>query len=162
MRYMPRKQVIDVVVATSADPSTVYAILRDGASWPEFSPLDSFELVRPGDDGLPGEGVGARRTFRTKQAIGTVVGLEEVVVAEPDRRFGYVLLAGLPLRDYVATVELTPTAGGGTSIHWTSTFSAKVPGTGWLFRRNLGDFIRRTVEGLGAYAAARAQAGAAG
>jgi hypothetical protein len=160
MRYMPKTQVIDVVVPTTADPHTVYALLRDGASWPTFSPLGSFELARPSKDGLPGEGVGAHRIFRTKQALSTVTNLEEIVVAEPGKRYGYILLKGLPLRDYKAIVELEPTPDGGTSIHWTSTFSAKVPGTGALFRRNLGDFIRRLVEGLAAHAATRAKAGA--
>ena len=62
------------------------------------------------------------------------------------------LEAGLPLRDYRAVVTLTPGAGGGTSINWRSTFRAKVPGTGWLYRRQLGKFIGETVEGLAAAA----------
>ena len=67
------------------------------------------------------------------------------------------LEAGLPLRDYKAVITLTPAAGG-TSINWRSTFRPKVPGTGWLYRRELGKFIKGTVEGLAA-AADRARSG---
>jgi hypothetical protein len=71
----------------------------------------------------------------------------------PDRRLGYVLLAGLPLRDYRANVDLTPERGG-TAIRWYSDFGAKVPGTGWLFRLALGRFMATAVESLAARAAA--------
>ena len=48
-------------------------------------------------------------------------------------------------------ITLTPTPEG-TAINWRSTFRPKVPGTGWLYRRELGKFIGRTVEGLAAAA----------
>ncbi len=44
----------------------------------------------------------------------------------------------------------------GTTINWRSTFRPKVPGCGWIYRRELGKFIKRTVEGL-ATAADRAR-----
>ena len=65
----------------------------------------------------------------------------------PEAVFSYVLEQGLPLRDYKAVITLTP-AGGGTRINWRSTFRPKLPGTGWLYRRELGKFIGQTVEGL--------------
>ena len=65
---------------------------------------------------------------------------ERVVECRPGEAFAYVLEAGLALRDYKAVVTLTP-AGGGTAINWHSTFRPKVPGTGWLYRRELGTFI---------------------
>jgi hypothetical protein len=62
--------------------------------------------------------------------------------------FAYVLEAGLALRDYKAVVTLTPNAAGGTAVNWHSTFWAKVPGTGGIYRRQLGAFIGDTVQGL--------------
>src|SRR3954467_13935855 len=56
------RQRIEHRATTTADPATVYALLRDGASWPDWSPIDSFELERPGAD--EPEGVGAVRLFR--------------------------------------------------------------------------------------------------
>jgi hypothetical protein len=136
------QQVIDRSVTTDANPSAVYALLADGSTWPEWSPIGSFVLVEPGD-GAP-EGLGAVRLFTT----GRHASRERVVVREPGEAFAYVLEAGLALRDYRAVVTLTPTPDGGTDINWRSTFRAKVLGTGWLYRRQLGEFIGETVAGL--------------
>ena len=144
------RQVIDRTATTTADPPSVYALLADGSTWPQWSPLGSFELIEPGD-GVP-EGLGAVRLFTT----GRVKSRERVVERTPGEVFSYVLEAGLPLRDYKAVVTLTPTEAG-TAIRWRSTFQAKVPGTGWIYRRQLGNFIGRTVDGLAATTAARAR-----
>jgi len=81
--------------------------------------------------------------------------------AVPGEVFSYVLESGLAIRDYKAVVTLTP-AEGGTAIRWRSTFRAKVPGTGGLYRRQLGTFIGRTLEGLAAAAARAPHAGGTG
>ena len=124
-------QRISVRARTSAPADAVYALLRDGASWPKWSPLGSFELVREGE-GEP-EGLGAVRLFKTNG----VSSYEKIVALEH----------GLPLRDYVAYVDLSP-RDGGTDIHWHSTFTPKIPGTGWFYRWFLGRFIGRVVAGL--------------
>jgi hypothetical protein len=140
------QQVIDRTATTGADPAAVYALLADGSTWPEWSPIGSFALIEPGD-GTP-EGLGAVRLFTT----GRVTSRERVVACRPGAVFSYVLEAGLPLRDYTAVVTLTP-VDGGTSINWRSTFRARVPGSAWIYRRQLGSFIGRTLEGLAAAAA---------
>jgi hypothetical protein len=147
------QQVIDRTATTTGDPAAVYALLRDGSTWPEWSPLGSFELIDPGapDDGAP-EGVGAIRLFTT----GRVKSRERVVESRPGEVLSYTLQKGLPLRDYKAVITMTPTEGG-TEIRWHSTFRAKVPGTGWIYRRQLGAFIGECVQGL-ATAAARSHA----
>lgn len=147
MWYM---QTIDVRVPTKARPDTIYALLREGSTWPAWSPLGSFELRSPGD-GEP-EGLHAVRVFRT----GRSTSVERVVELVPDRRLSYELMHGLPLRGYRADVDLEPD-GAATVIHWHSTFHAKVPGTGWLYRLVLGNFIRRCAEGLATHAAAVAE-----
>lgn len=137
---------ISVRAWTPASPAAVYQLLRDGKTWPVWSPLDSFELEREGAEG--GESLGARRIFRT----GRTTSREEIVELQPDRRFSYALLSGLPLRGYRADVDLEP-RDGGTAIHWHSRFHAKYPGTGFLFRTGLGKFIQRCADGLADYAA---------
>ena len=101
--------------------------------------------VAPGS-GRP-EGLGAVRLFTT----GRHKSRERVVTCRPGQVFAYELEAGLPLREYRAVVTLTSSPQG-TAINWRSTFRPKVPGTGWLYRRQLGKFIGRTVEGLAAAA----------
>lgn len=146
-------QVIDKTATTTGAPEEVYALLADGSTWPAWSPLGSFELLAPGD-GTP-EGLGAVRLFTT----GRHHSRERVVERHPAVSFAYVLEAGLALRDYKAVVTLAPHGDGGTTINWRSTFRAKVPGTGGIYRRQLGAFIEQCVRGLAA--AAGAPAGAA-
>jgi len=142
-------QVIDQTAVSGADPDSVYELLADGATWPQWSAVDAFTLVEPGD-GVP-EGLGAVRIFRT----GRIKSRERVVERRPGESFAYVLESGMPLRDYKAVVTLTPN-GQGTSVNWHSTFRAKVPGTGWIYRRELGKFIGEMVKDL-AVAAERAR-----
>jgi hypothetical protein len=142
------QQVIEQTVTSAADPAAVYGLLADGSTWPEWSPIGSFELLEPGD-GVP-EGLGAVRLFTT----GRIKSRERVVERRPNEAFSYVLEKGLPLADYVAVITLSPSGPASTTIHWRSTFRAKVPGTGGIYRRQLDKFIQKTVEGL-AVAAAR-------
>lgn len=129
---------------TAAPPAQVWARVVDGARWPELSPLGSFELERPGTPEAHGEGVGAIRLFTT----GRVRSREEVVERVEERRFAYVLLSGLPIRDYRAELDLEPTPDGGTRLRWHSSFRPKVPGTGWLLARGLARTIEPLVAGL--------------
>lgn len=139
------KQQINATAWTSAGPAEVYRLLTEGATWPLWSPIGSFELEAEGPDG--GESLGAVRVFHTGRAKSR----EEIVELRPDRRFSYALLSGLPMRGYRADVDLAP-ENGGTSIRWHSSFTAKWPGTGGMMRRALGRFIQRCVDGLAAYA----------
>jgi len=68
------------------------------------------------------------------------------------QRLVYTLLSGLPLRDYRAEIDLTPQAGG-TEIRWHTTFAAKLPGTGPLFRRRLAKITQQFVDGLAEHSA---------
>ena len=142
------RQRIEHRATTTADPATVYALLRDGASWPDWSPIESFELERPGA-GEP-EGVGAVRILRS----GRVTGRDTIAELIPERRFAYTHASSLPIRDYRGEVDLEPLAGGGTAIRWVSTFAPKVPGTGRLMRRALDGFVAKLTDGLAQHAAA--------
>ena len=132
-----------------ADPDAVWALLSDRSTWPSWSPLGSHAPERPGHDGTP-DGLGAIAVFVT----GRHRVREEIVELEPPRRLGYALLSGMPLRDYRAVVELTPT-GSGTRIRWSSTFVPERRGTGLIYRLALGRVIRATVTGLAAAAQRR-------
>lgn len=144
MRYMPRQR-IEKRATTTADPSTVYALLRDGATWPTWSSIDSFELERPGAEER--EGIGAVRLFRG----GRVTGRDEIVELVPDRRFAYRHTSNLPVRDYLGEIDLEPTSTG-TAIRWVSTFEPKIPGTGRLMRRALDGFVAGLATGLAEHA----------
>ena len=137
---------------TSGDPATVYALLRDGASWPSWSPIDAFELERPGES--EPEGVGAVRVLRN----GRVTGRDTIVELVPDRRLSYTHASSLPVRDYRGDIDLEPVAEG-TSIRWSVAFDPKLPGTGPLVRRALDGFVAKLADGLARHAAQIAPAG---
>jgi hypothetical protein len=143
------RQRIEHRATTSADPATVYALLRDGAGYPSWSPIDSFELERQG--ATEPEGVGAVRVFRS----GRVTGRDEIVELVPDRRLAYAHTSSLPVRDYRGEIDLEPVPEG-TAIRWVSSFEPKYPGTGRLMRRALDGFIEKMTDGLAARATADA------
>ena len=142
-----RRQHIDITTDTAADPAAVYALLTDGATWPDWSPIDSFELERQGSDAP--EGVGAVRVFRN----GRIEGRDTIVERVPDRRLSYTHVSSLPVEDYRADVDLEP-HGSGTRIRWHASFTATVPGTGPFLRLALRRFLHQCAEGLAAAAPA--------
>ena len=144
------RQRIEHTATTTADPATVYALLREGATWPVWGPLDSFELERPGEQ--EPEGLGAVRIFRS----GRVTGRDTIAELVQDRRFSYTHVSNLPIMDYRADVDLTP-SGNGTAIRWVSAFDPKLPGTGALLRRGLDGFVSKLANGLAEHASSRAR-----
>jgi hypothetical protein len=145
------RQRIEHRATTTADPATVYALLRDGATWPEWSPIDSFALERPGAE--EPEGVGAVRVLRS----GRVAGRDTIVELVDDRHFSYTHASSLPVKNYRGDVDLDP-VDGGTEIRWVSEFDPKIPGPGALLRRGLDDFVESLVSGLAERATADATA----
>jgi hypothetical protein len=131
---------------STAQPAAVYALLRDGSTWPIWSSIEKFRLEKPSSP--EPESVGAIRNFGT----GRYRLREEVVELVADKRFSYAMLSGLPLRDYRADIDLTP-ADGGTDIRWHTSFKSKVPGMGGLYRRALHKITKGFVTGLAEYAA---------
>lgn len=142
-----RRYVIEKTARSSADPSEVYRLLRDGATWPDWTTINAFELEREGDGEL--EGVGAVRVF----VNGRIRGRDEITGFAQDRQFRYNHLDGLPVRDYRGVVDLVPREAG-TEITWTISFGPKYPGTGWVLERALGRFLQQCVDGLAKHAAA--------
>jgi uncharacterized protein YndB with AHSA1/START domain len=145
--YDMGKQVRFSVEATSAaSPPAVYALLRDGATWPGWSPFDAFELERQGEAG--GESEGAIRVFTT----GRFKNREELVELVPDQLISYRSLSGTPIRNHLASVRLTAAAGG-TLITWDEQFEVTRPGTSWYLTRALRRFVQACADGLAARAA---------
>ena len=122
-----RRFTFEVNTTTSAPPATVFRLVADGANWSAWAKpiVVSSSWVRQGDP-APG-GVGAVR----KLGMWPVFVQEETVEYEPDRRHAYKLVGPRqPVNDYRAEVVLTPTASGGTAIHWSGSFHERARGTG--------------------------------
>jgi hypothetical protein len=139
-------QTVEATATSAAPPHAIYELLKDPTTWPAWSGMASAELHRPGPD--EPYGVGSVRALTR----GRVHGLDEVVELVPGKRFSYVHVRGLPLRDYRGVVDLEP-ADGGTRITWRASFRPKYPGTGWVWRRGLQGMLRELVAGLATHAA---------
>ena len=138
---------VSATVDSSAPIEAVWATLVDTRSWPIWAPQDEAWLDADGTDDP--EGVGAIRRFRT----GRYMVREEVVVFAPPHDFGYRLLSGLPLRDYVARVRLDE-HDGGTRVSWQATFRPAYPGTGPVARRRMRKLLETIAGALARHAAA--------
>jgi uncharacterized protein YndB with AHSA1/START domain len=90
----------------AAPAETVFDVLTDHRGYAEITPMRKVELEREGDP--KPNGIGAIRVMR---AVGPPL-REEVLAYQPSTRFSYKVLSGLPVRDHVGTVELTPSEAG--------------------------------------------------
>jgi len=132
-------QEIDVRKRIAATPSSVFRLIGDSSTWPEWTPVDSFEPIEPG--GV--DGVGEVRQFRT----GRVRVRERIVERIPDSHLTYELLSGLAVKEYRAVIDVEPVPGG-CEVRWHTTFKPKFIGTGWIYRRALHRVTERFLEGL--------------
>ncbi|HEV2858014.1 MAG TPA: SRPBCC family protein [Solirubrobacterales bacterium] len=102
----------------AAPPEIVFDVLTDHRRYTEITPLRRAELEREGKP-TP-NGVGAIRVL----GVAGPPMREEVLAYERPYRFSYTILSGLPVRDHVGTVELSPSEGGTEvvyAIHTTPT-----------------------------------------
>jgi hypothetical protein len=132
---------IHTTARSSALPQTVWALLADVETWVQWAAFDAAELEQPGSPDP--HGLDAIRRFRR----GRHTTRERVTAFEPARRLGYVLLSGIPIRDYRADVTLDP-ENGGTLITWRSSLCGKFPIPASLVQRRLRAFVADTAERL--------------
>jgi len=136
-----------VTARSRAPQERVFALLADATSWPRWAgPLIVRGWWEREGEGAAG-GVGAIRRL----GLGAASSREEIVTFDPPRSLSYRVLSGLPVRDYLATVQLAAD-GDATRIDWTGHFRPLVPGTGGLIRAFLLVMIGRFTRGLAAYA----------
>src|SRR3954452_781585 len=108
----------------AAPPEIVFDVLTDHRRYTEITPLRRAELEREGEP--EPDGVGAIRVLAA--APGPPM-REEVLAYEPPYRFSYTLLSGLPVRDHVGTVELSP-SGDGTEVVYAIHTTPTIPFAG--------------------------------
>jgi len=107
------------ITQLEAPPSIVWKLLTDTTAWPRYAPVRSVIVERPGYENH--NGVGQIRAIRTWAGIVR----EEVTAFEVERRLGYTLLSGAPVRDYRGVITLEP-AGDQTRYQWEVQFEASL------------------------------------
>ncbi len=124
-----------------APPEKVWAVYSDHVGYEEWAGVKGVVLRQQGEPAP--NGLGAIRVIR---ANGIAIE-EEVTAFEPPKRFGYRMVSGVPVKDYVAEV-LFEEADGGTQIRWRVRFAARIPGTGWLMKRVIKSSLSQMLERL--------------
>ena len=136
----------------AAPPETVFEVLTDHAKYSELTPLRKSVLERQGEPAP--NGVGA---IRKLSAVGPAL-REEVIAYEEPSRFSYTLLSGLPVRDHVGTVELTPNGGGTKMVYAVKTLPT-VPVVGSVVVAAVKQAVKGLIGGIAAESERRATAG---
>lgn len=125
----------------AAPAETVFEVLTDHRRYNELTPLRKSVLEREGDPAP--NGVGA---IRKLTAVGPAL-REEVIAYQSPSRFSYTLLSGLPVRDHVGTVELTPN-GGGTKMVYAVRTHPTLPVVGGVVVAAVKQAVKGLVDGV--------------
>jgi uncharacterized protein YndB with AHSA1/START domain len=140
-----------LVRQVAAPPETVFDVLTDHRRYAEITALRSSELEREGDPAP--DGVGSIRVLRS---VGPPL-REETIAYERPSRFSYKVLSGLPVRDHVGTVELTP-EGGGTRVVYAVRTTPTLPVVGPVVVAFVKQAIKQLLNGVSAESERRAAA----
>lgn len=117
----------------------VWQRLSDLQNWHAWGPWTKTEI-----DGDIRRLVSNRKRVSGKPYVMT----ERVTALVPEERFEYDLLSGLPLKNYHSVVTLSDAKGGGTDIHWKSTFNSPWPIFHGVWRNAMLKVIRDVSEAL--------------
>jgi hypothetical protein len=140
----------DVYAVTTASPAVVYGLLLDGATWPDWSQIDTYSWEP--DQGttksatIEASGV---RIFRT----GHNVTRERVTSVSRDRMMTYEIVQGnWFLQNYKGQIDLKPDGKSGTRIRWRAQWKTPLPWVGFLMERYMRKFQQEMVNGLAQFA----------
>jgi uncharacterized protein YndB with AHSA1/START domain len=140
-----------IVREIAAPRETIFEVLTDHRAYSSITPLRRSELEREGDPEPNGAGA-----IRVLGAVGPPL-REEVLTYEAPMRFSYTLLSGLPVRDHVGTVELTP-SNGGTRMTYAVRTMPTVPLVGGAVVGAVKLGVKQLIDGVSAEAERRASA----
>jgi uncharacterized protein YndB with AHSA1/START domain len=136
----------------AAPAQTIFDVLVDHRGYAAITPVRKSTLEREGKPAP--NGVGAIRVLST---VGPPL-REEVLTYEEPSRFSYTLLSGLPVRDHVGTVELTPQGEGTTRLTYAVRTIPTVPVVGHVVVGAVKLGVRQLLGGVSAEAERRAGA----
>jgi uncharacterized protein YndB with AHSA1/START domain len=120
---MSKRSTIAARAHASADPQAVWALLEDANRYSDWGPWSESGYVQQPVAAPHGPGAVRRLRYRKRRTVT----IEPVIEAQPGRRLVYEVTSGLPVRNYRATVELTPDPNG-TDIEWGASFDRTLRG----------------------------------
>ena len=134
MASFPPVKTIEAHSTTAAPPSAVWALLADASTWSQWGAWSDVHVEGGGPQQPGAIRVLVKRPYRLRERVTEWV---------PGERTGYELLEGMPVRGYRSTVSLEEEPGGGTVVHWRSTYDHAGPFTALVLRLAVRDACRR-------------------
>ena len=143
-----RQLSVEAQGTTRATPEAVWRLVANANLYSQWGPWDDGGYEAGDSEGE--HGVGSVQWFST----GRTKSVERIVESEENRRLVYVLVRGIPVRNYRAEIVLTPTDGG-AHIRWAATWDKTLVGR--LVHRKLRTFYPKMMGDLVAAADQGAQ-----
>src|SRR5215213_55626 len=132
---------IDAGATTSGSRAAVWALIEDVSAWSRWGSWTASEVEGGGAQQPDAVRVLVKKPYRMRERITDWV---------PEERMGYEVLEGMKVRGYRATVTLEETPGGGTQIHWHSTYEHAGPFTAMVLRLAVRDACKRLAKAAAA------------
>jgi uncharacterized protein YndB with AHSA1/START domain len=136
---------VEAEATTKASPETVWALVSDATKYPSWGPWIDGHYKKAGEEAA--RGVGAVQVLRSEQRyMGRhITSVERILEVEEDRHLAYLVIRGMPVRNYRGEVTLTP-AEDGTHIRWTADWDNTMLGR--MAWRGLRTFFPEMMTGL--------------
>ena len=136
---------VEAEATAKAPPEAVWALVSDPTTYPSWGPWSDGRYDNTGEEF--GSGVGAVRVLRSAQRYmgRSFSSVEKILVFEEGRHLAYVVIGGIPVRNYRADVTLTPDADG-TRVRWAATWDNTLLGR--MAQRGLRTFYPEMMAGL--------------
>jgi uncharacterized protein YndB with AHSA1/START domain len=140
---------VEAEQTAQASPQTVWALVSDATTYPQWGPWQKAEYSSPGDSSPHGEGAVYWLRSSHRYGLRYPVSVERILDVEEGRSLAYTVVKGVPVRNYRAEITLTPAAGG-THIRWAADWDRTLAGR--LVHRSLRVLYPQVVAGLAAAA----------
>jgi uncharacterized protein YndB with AHSA1/START domain len=136
---------VEAEATTKASPETVWALVSDATKYPSWGPWIDGHYKKAGEE--TAHGAGAVQVLRSAQRyMGRhITSVERILEVEQGRRLAYLVIRGMPVRNYRGEVTLTP-SGDGTHIRWTADWDNTMLGR--MAWRGLRTFFPEMMAGL--------------
>jgi uncharacterized protein YndB with AHSA1/START domain len=110
-----------------ATPEVIWALVSDATQYPKWGPWSAAGYKRPGDNSP--RGPGAVQWLRSsRRAYGRhVTSIEQILEVDEGRRLTYTVIGGIPVRNYLAEITITPTDDG-THVRWAASWDTTLSG----------------------------------
>ena len=136
---------VEAEQTAKASPEAIWALVSDATQYPTWGPWSAAGYRQEGDTSP--RGPGAVQWLRSSQRayLRHVTSVEKILEVDEGSRLSYTVIGGIPVRNYVGEVTITPTADG-SRVRWTASWDDTLSGR--IVLRGLRTFFPQMMAGL--------------